>query len=759
MRLYWKISFFVLIFCITNCNLTEKQNKETYKINPQFELPEKIVFKLDGRQNIYQNAILNNWLLGLPERNPYMLNMFEERNKQKNYNLLPWSGEFAGKYLTGAASIYRLTQSNELKKELDSLVNRLGVLQTTTGYLGPWPKEFELTGRMPADDTKQSKSKHFKNTWDSWNHYHLMIGLLEYNRLFGDEVSLEICRKIGDRLCTEFLDQPDNLIQTEKTGWGYGNMEFNLTAAHALCILYRTVGDNKYLKLAKQMVDEGFLRYGDYVNRAMEGKNFFETEWRDGNRWERLHAIMALAELYWITGDKTYHKAFEQIWWSIAEHDIHNTGAFSTHEKATGNPYEDGPVETCCTVAWQALSVEMLKMTGNSIVADMLELAQFNSAYGSWDISGSWNTYHTGSFGKRVPSTVDIAFQIRKGTEELNCCSANAPRSIGILADWALMRNGRGFILNWYGKGEINVNAGKIPVKFIQNTDYPKDGNIMIHVDPKKKVFFSLQLRIPFWSRLNKVIVNGEEISKVSSGSYLKLDRTWNPGDKIIVNLDMRPHFWPGENQYKGYGSVYHGPILLAWKKPDEPDIKEVSEWDDRNQPVISFQSNKVGSKLIGEFEGERLSLIFDQYPDGGQSQVFIDDEDYEVIDHFSPQVKFLQEWKSPKLKSGKHKFRIKILPDKNLKSKDNWVRLREIRLNSLPIVDACTFQPKVASFNPKRVPWLFFVAKDIEGQNIELVDFDSAGKNNHYYYTWLPIQGYMLHKTGNQTLFHKVCN
>ena len=54
----------------------------------------------------------------------------------------------------------------------------------------------------------------------------------------------------------------------------------------------------------------------DYLQQALLGREFYETP---KPRWESLHPIMALVELYWITGDDEYRKAFEQIWWSILE--------------------------------------------------------------------------------------------------------------------------------------------------------------------------------------------------------------------------------------------------------------------------------------------------------------------------------------------------------------------------------------------------------------------------------------------------------
>ena len=120
-----------------------------------------------------------------------------------------------------------------------------------------------------------------------------------------------------------------------------------------------------------------------------------------------LHPIQALAELYFITGQDRYREAFEHIWWSIVEWDRHNNGGFSSGEQAQGDPYHPGAIETCCTVAWMALSVDMLRLTGDSLVADELELSLLNSGLGMMNPTGRWVSYNTPMDGIRTASPND----------------------------------------------------------------------------------------------------------------------------------------------------------------------------------------------------------------------------------------------------------------------------------------------------------------------------------------------------------------
>ncbi len=108
-----------------------------------------------------------------------------------------------------------------------------------------------------------------------------------------------------------------------------------------------------------------------------------------------MHDLQGLVELWRITGEPKYREAFMHHWRSIARWDRHNTGGFSSGEQATGNAYSPAAMRTCCTIAWMAVSVDMLRLTGDPQVADELELTTFNAALGAQHPSGRWWTSDT----------------------------------------------------------------------------------------------------------------------------------------------------------------------------------------------------------------------------------------------------------------------------------------------------------------------------------------------------------------------------
>jgi DUF1680 family protein len=514
----------------------------SYKKPPVLETCPKAAFSLGGPLGDRLAANTHGWLLSAPASNPAMLQMFRDRDRQPPRDLLPWSGEFAGKYLISAVQALRLTGDPSLRSHLRTFVSELLSTQREDGYLGPFPSAEGMMG---------------PGRWDLWGQYHVMLGLLEWHDETGDTAALRGYLRCADLFCRVFLDSDRRVFEA-------GSEEMNESCAHVFALLYKRTGQERYLRMVQEILkDWETPPSGDYIRQALAGKAFWQLP---KPRWESLHGLQAIAELYFLTGLDEYRTAFEGLWWSIAEGDRHNTGGFSSGEQATGNPYDLRPIETCCTVAWMAMTLDYLRMTGDSRAADELEISTWNAVLGAQHPTGRWWTYNTPMDGERKASTRDIAFQARPGSPELNCCSVNGPRGLGILSEWAVMTAPDGLALNYYGPG---VMAAALPsgrnVRLIQETAYPVDGHVRITVEIDHPEVFRLKLRIPGWSRRTRILVNGEGAKLPGFGAYLELLREWRTGDRLDLDLDLTPRYWAGERDVSGRTSIYRGPILLAY--------------------------------------------------------------------------------------------------------------------------------------------------------------------------------------------------
>ncbi|HUR45818.1 MAG TPA: beta-L-arabinofuranosidase domain-containing protein, partial [Candidatus Saccharimonadales bacterium] len=438
----------------------------------KFESQPDARFQFDGFVGQRVQAMVDNWLLQVPGANPGLLEMFAVRDREPKPNLVPWAGEFVGKYLISAIQAQRLTTNQQLDRLVRDIVTGLMAGQAEDGYLGPFPKAERLRGH-----------------WDLWGHYHCMLALLMWNAATGDEAALKSARRAADLMCKTYLNSGRRPFEA-------GSDEMNLAVIHSLGWLYRVTGEPRYLQLMR-VIEKDWERGGDYFRKGLEGVEFFQSP---RPRWESLHDLQGLVELYRISGDQRYRDSFEHHWRSIARWDLRNTGGFSSGEQATGNPYAPTPIETCCSIAWMCLSVDMLALTADPKVADKLEVATLNAWAGAQHTSGRWCTYNTPMDGAREASAHTIVFQSRAGTPELNCCSVNGPRGWGMLSEWSTMIAPDGIVQNWLGPSSTTVTLGHLRVRLRIEGNYPRESPIVLLVEPEQPQEFTLRMRVPEWS-------------------------------------------------------------------------------------------------------------------------------------------------------------------------------------------------------------------------------------------------------------------
>ena len=480
---------------------------------------------------------VDQWLIQAPKNNPGLLDMFARRDAGGKPDLVPWAGEFVGKYLISGVQAMRMSDDPKLRQTLQHIVERLAELQAEDGYLGPWPKNERLRGH-----------------WDLWGHYHVMLGLMLWHERTGDEQAFTVARRMADLICDTCLDTDFRVVDA-------GSHEMNMSVIHGIARMYRKTGNPRYLRMTKEILKD-FEKAGDYYRTGLAGKEFFRTP---RPRWESLHALQGMVELYRITGDETFRTAFLHHWASMRRFEYRNTGGFSSGERATGNPYKNDAIETCCVVAFEEVMIDALRLTGMSTIADDLELTTLNAMLGAQHPSGAWCTYNTPMAGQRIPSHIHIRFQAREDTPHLNCCSVNGPRGYGSISRWGVMRTEQGLVLNYYGPLTAEVSlADDTPVTISQETDYPFDGTIKVKIDVAQPKKFTLALRVPAWSANTEVSLSGNVVRDVRPGTYLSLDREWKAGDQITMKLDMAVRYEPGDLDQCGKVSLYRGPILLA---------------------------------------------------------------------------------------------------------------------------------------------------------------------------------------------------
>ena len=496
--------------------------------------------KLNGETGKLAKSISEGWLLGFKERNPAILAMFKERDKLPYRELVPWAGEFAGKYITGAYFIYKLTNDDERLK--DYILSFIDELQACVddGYVGTYQKKCRLTGAASSNPEKTGE------TWDAWNHCHIMRGLYLWYQETGDSRLLGTVKEIAELFMRTFYDGKMRLADI-------GSTEMNLAPIHIFALLYLETREQKYLDFALCVAEDLALpNCGDYINNALAGIPFYKSV---KPRWEALHIIMGVAALYRCTNDEKYLTAVRQIYDTILEYDVHNSGGFSTDEQAIGTPFKNKAIELCCTIAFNAFAFEIYALTPDPAIIDHLETAHYNAVLGSFSPTGRWSTYNTPMEGEKISNCQAIVFQARSGSPELNCCSAYSARGVGQLAEWAFSEEKDTLYVNYY---EACSFRGQDGLEIEITGEYPVSPEVKLSVSAPGHS--RIALHIPAWSK-NTVVYFGPNTLHPPANSYLVLEET---RADIRIVFDFTPHFIEGGDDYAGKKSIFIGPLMFG---------------------------------------------------------------------------------------------------------------------------------------------------------------------------------------------------
>lgn len=467
-----------------------------------------------------------------------------------------WQSEFWGKWMLGAVLSYRYNDDPVLLDSIRKGVSGLLGSQLPNGYIGNYSEEAQL------------------KEWDVWGRKYSMLGLLSYYDLTKDKKILQACRNVADHLMTQ-VGPESGKANIVETGNYYGMASSSIL--EPIIFLYRYTGDNKYLDFAKYIVEQWDTPKGPKLiskaeaglpvaertpHPAAAGVPWFGTQ--NGQKaYEMMSCYEGLLELYKQTNDKRYLSAVEKTVRNIIETEINVAGSGSAfecwyHGKAQQTRPTYHTMETCVTMTWMKLCQTLLCLTGDPIYADQLEITTYNALLASMKDDASQIAKYSPLEGQRHPGEEQCGMHI-------NCCNANGPRAFALLPQIAVMQSAsesdKAVYVNLYADFTAEVPlTPKKKITLTQKSDYPHDGKIELTIDIDKPGDFTLALRIPTWSKNNTVTVNGEKTDGITGGAYHKINRTWNKGDVVTLELDVRARIVKQDH----YAAIIKGPVVLA---------------------------------------------------------------------------------------------------------------------------------------------------------------------------------------------------
>jgi len=343
--------------------------------------------------------------------------------------------------------------------------------------------------------------------------------------------------------------------------------------------LYKRTGDPKLIELAKLLHQQGFDWQGSFANFPYKERitpEFIKLSENNGLSDTALatHGVnnaMALkASPVWslVSGETTDRQALLH---QLAELDRYHglpNGIFSADEHFAGRNPSQGT--ELCTVVEAMFSLEVaLAIMGTAELGDRLERIAYNCLPGTftddmWAHQYNQQPNQAECSLHHKPWTTDGPESNLFGLEpNFGCCAANFHQGWPKLAASLWMKShDDGLMAAIYAPCEVHTTVRNVPVRIVEETDYPFRDSIRISVHPEKSLAFPLRLRIPAWANNASVHINGQAQPQPQGGSFARIERTWKPGDMDEVRFPMEAIPSRGFNNSV---AIERGPLVFSY--------------------------------------------------------------------------------------------------------------------------------------------------------------------------------------------------
>lgn len=457
------------------------------------------------------------------------------------------AGQSLGHYITALSQHYRATGNERFKMRIAYIVRELAECQKKrkTGYVGGIPDEDRIWKEVGRGEIR-SQGFDLNGGWVPWYTLHkLFAGLLDAHALTNDAQALEVVKGLGDWTynLTKNLDegQWQRMLACE-----HGGMN------EAFAELFHRTGDPRFLELSQKFRHRAILDPLAAQRDELAGKHA-NTQ---------IPKVIGLARRYELTGETQERTAAEFFWDRIVNHHSYVIGGNSNHEHL-GAPdrlndrLSASTAETCNTYNMLKLTRHLFAWEPKAAYGDFYERALYNHILSSQNPKDGMVCYFiplaTGEH--RTHSTLEDSFW---------CCVGTGYENHTKYGDSIYFHVGREkLFVSLFVPSELDFADAK--VKLRQETAYPNDGKVKLTVTEGGPSDFALAIRHPGWATDGMAIrVNGNELPRSkAAGSYVTLQRTWQKGDVVELDMPMKLRTESMPDNAKRIALLY-GPLVLA---------------------------------------------------------------------------------------------------------------------------------------------------------------------------------------------------
>ncbi|WP_066514546.1 glycoside hydrolase family 127 protein [Curtobacterium ammoniigenes] len=456
--------------------------------------------------------------------------------------------------------------------KLDELVSIISAAQEDDGYLNSW---IQAGSGTRWAELEQSHELYCIG--------HLIQAAIALTRTSSDPRLMTVAIRAADLIWDTFGEGRRQDLD--------GHEEIEM----ALVELARETGEQRYLTLARQFVDgRGHGRIPNWFAGSAYLQDDVPVREQDeavGHAVRGVYLLCGAADVAIETDDQPLLAAVTRQWETMTSRKMYVTGALGSRfdGEAFGEDWElqtdRSYGETCASIGYLMLSWRLLLESGEGRFADAIEHTLYNLFAASTSVDRVAYFYNNPIQRRRSLPEADPhrrspraeAEGTRPPWFECACCPPNILRTVASLTGYIATTDSAGVQLHQYMPATIDDTVSAESVRLTVDTAYPLDGAIRITVEETPSSPWTLSLRIPAWAETWHIRVNGTASAAPLEHGYARLQRVWQPGDTVDLELPLRPVFLephPAADGLRGTVALRRGPVVYALESVDqEPDV------------------------------------------------------------------------------------------------------------------------------------------------------------------------------------------
>ena len=467
-----------------------------------------------------------------------------------------WRGEYWGKMMRGACFVYAYSQNPQLYEVLTETVLDILTAQEENGRISSYGIHHEFDG------------------WDIWGRKYVLLGMQYFLEICKDEeLSEKIVKSMKrqlDYIMTKIGDELEGKLPITKATRHWRGLNSS-SLLEPVVRLYNITGEQRYLDFASYIVESGGMDVVNVFDLAYQDE-LYPYQYPVTKAYEMTSCFEGLLEYYRVTGTPKYKTSIINFANKVLESDLTIIGCCGcTHElfdhstvRQTNTTNGKTMQETCVTVTLMKFFYQLTLLTGDAKYVDAFEISLYNAYLGSINTEkvieplileeypdcniealpfDSYSPLTAGTRGNGIGG-----LKVMSDNHYYGCCACIGAAGLGLVPKMALLEAEKGFVMNLFIDGSIKtVTSNGNPLMFRTETNYPVNGTVRITLEMSQNEDFELCIRIPAWSKETKLSVNGNawrnaEHSRKEhlEAGYITLNREWQNGDVIELELDMR---------------------------------------------------------------------------------------------------------------------------------------------------------------------------------------------------------------------------